>query len=212
MHLPDGLLPAIPCVAGYAVTAAATAASLAVIRRGPDPSRSIPKASIFTAAFFVASWIHIPVPPISVHLTLIGLLGAVLGPFAFLAILIGLFFQAVVFQHGGLTTLGLNAALMGIPAVLVGWAFRTAAPLWRRGPAWAAVAGCCAGVMGIALAAVGVSLVLVWAVPAQLDPTLRAAGVTALTLGHAPLAAIEGVFTALVVAFLIRVQPGLLER
>ena len=42
----------------------------------------------------------------------------VLGYFAFPAILIGLLFQALVIGHGGLTTLGVNAAMMGIPALL----------------------------------------------------------------------------------------------
>ena len=49
------------------------------------------------------------------------------------------------------------------------------------------------------------------AVPAELDPTLRSAGVTALTLAHLPLALVEGVFTAMVVLFLREVQPDLLH-
>lgn len=211
MHLPDGILPAGVCLAGYGAAALGCAASLAVIRTRPDPHREVPKASIFTAAFFVASWIHVPVPPTSVHLVLTGLLGAVLGPYAMLAVTIGLFFQAVVFQHGGLTTLGVNATLMGFPAMAVGALFRAMRPAWQRRRALATLAGFAAGAVGILLSAAGFAVVLVTAVPAGLDPSLRNAGITALTVGHLPLALVEGVFTALVVLFLRSVQPELLE-
>ena len=93
MHIPDGILPLGISAVGYATGGAATWYSLRKITQKKNSQASIPKASLLTAAFFVASWIHIPVPPASVHLVLNGLLGAVLGYYAFPAILIGLFFQ-----------------------------------------------------------------------------------------------------------------------
>jgi cobalt/nickel transport system permease protein len=117
MHIPDGILPVSVCAAGYAVTGAVTWYSMRRINKMEDPQASIPKAALLASAFFVASWIHIPVPPVSVHLILNGLMGVMLGWFAFPAILIGLFFQAIMFNHGGLTTLGVNAAMMGLPAL-----------------------------------------------------------------------------------------------
>jgi cobalt/nickel transport system permease protein len=146
-----------------------------------------------------------------VHLVLNGLLGVVLGPFAFLAILVGLFFQAVLFQHGGLTTLGVNATLMGVPALLVGAVFGLGARLWVGSRRWAAVFGFAGGFLAILLSALGFAVVLVTTVPAALDPSLRDTGVTALTLAHLPLAIVEGVFTAMVVLFLREVQPDLLH-
>lgn len=211
MHIPDGILPAGACLAGYGTAIAAGAGSLAAIKRRPDPHRAIPRASIFTAAFFVASWVHVPLPPASVHLLLNGLLGVVLGPFAFLAIAIGLFFQAVMFQHGGLTTLGANASIMGIPALLMGAMFRSARPLWRSSRAWTAVLGFSAGAGGIVLAALGFALLLVGTVSPAIDPSLRSAGVTVLVAGHLPVAALEGLLTAVVVLFFHQVQPDLLE-
>ena len=120
MHIPDGIVPAQICAAGYGLTGLLTWYSLRKIDRETqgDPAASIPKAALLTAAFFVASSIYIPIPPSSVHLLLNGLLGVVLGYFAFPAILIGLFFQALIVGHGGLTTLGVNAAMMGLPALL----------------------------------------------------------------------------------------------
>ena len=92
MHISDGLLPAPVAISGYAITGFATWYSLRQINRQSEPTQGIPKASLLTAAFFVASSIHIPVPPTSLHLILNGLLGVVLGYYAFPAILIGLFF------------------------------------------------------------------------------------------------------------------------
>ena len=57
-------------------------------------------------------------------LVLGGLLGAVLGYFAFPAILVALFFQAVMFGHGGLTTLGINGVILGLPSLLSAMIFR----------------------------------------------------------------------------------------
>jgi cobalt/nickel transport system permease protein len=212
MHVPDGVLPGSVCLAGFAATALCCGATLNIIGRREDPHEAIPRASMLTAAFFVASWIHIPVPPASVHLVLNGLLGAVLGPFAFSSILIGLLFQAVMFQHGGLTTLGVNAILMGVPALLVGALVRSMHRAWRRSRAWAAVLGFVAGAGGVGLAAVGLSVLLVLAVPAEVDPTVRQAGIVVLTAAHVPVMLVEGGLTALVMVFLRQVRPELLER
>jgi len=84
--------------------------------------------------FFVASLIHIRVYPTSVHLLLNGLVGIVLGLRAALAIPLGIFLQAVLVQHGGFTTLGVNCCDMVLPALFVGGMFRALQhlPLFRR--------------------------------------------------------------------------------
>lgn len=78
----------------------------------------IPRIALLTAAFFIASLFHIKIPPTSVHLLLIGLVGVLLGWRACLAIPIGLFLQVLLFQHGGFTTLGINTCIMALPALL----------------------------------------------------------------------------------------------
>jgi len=219
MHIPDGILPATVSLAGYATTGAATWFSLRKINQRENPREGIPAASLLTAAFFVASWIHIPIPPTSVHLVLNGLLGAVLGWYAFPAILIGLFFQAVMFQHGGLTTLGVNATMMGLPALLAHGIFRVrhvlAGKVDRQGRGFQAasgVLGFLAGAIGIGVAA-GIGLVmLITTIPSHLDVQAERASIVALTLAHVPLMAVEGALTALVVLFLERVRPELLEN
>ena len=218
MHIPDGVLPAAVSITGYATTGAATWYSLRKINQKENPQESIPKASLLTAAFFVASWIHIPIPPTSVHLVLNGLLGAVLGYYAFPAILIGLFFQAVMFQHGGLTTLGVNATMMGIPALLAYFLFRLRNLFGRRGDpgghphgVWNGVFGFLAGAGGLGVAVLIFSFLLTTFIPAHLDAATERASIYALTLAHVPLMFLEGVFTTLVVIFLQRVSPELLE-
>jgi cobalt/nickel transport system permease protein len=80
----------------------------------------IPRIALMTAAFFVASLIHIRVGPTSVHLLLNGLVGVVLGRRAGLAIPLGLFLQAALLGHGGFTSLGVNACVMTAPALAAG--------------------------------------------------------------------------------------------
>ncbi|MBE9474570.1 MAG: cobalt transporter CbiM [Chloroflexi bacterium] len=213
MHIPDGILPAAVCVAGYATTAGATWYSLRKINEQENPQESVPKAALLTAAFFVASWIHIPVPPTSVHLVLNGLLGVVLGYYAFPAILIGLFFQAVMFQHGGLTTLGVNATIMGLPALLAYFVFRLRSRLGLSDSRiWTGVFGFLSGALGLGIAALLAFTILIITIPGNIDAAAERASITALILAHVPLMLIEGLFTALVVTFLQRVKPELLNE
>jgi cobalt/nickel transport system permease protein len=213
MHIPDGLLPAQILAGGYAITGFATWYSLRQINRQPDPRENIPKASLLTAAFFVASSLYIPVPPVSVHLILNGLLGVMLGYFAFPAILIGLFFQALVIGHGGLTTLGVNAAMMGIPALLSYQLFQQRHSLEKLLPERFAT-GLCAffgGSLGLALTVLIFITLTITNLPTGLDNLAERRAVEVLALGHLPLVILEGIFTAMLVLFVQRVKPELLE-
>ena len=95
-----------------------TAAAMYKVR-----DEEIPRIALMTAAFFVASLIHVPIGPTSVHLLLNGLLGVVLGRRAPLAVLLGLTLQAVLLGHGGFTTIGVNTCVMALPALGAAWLF-----------------------------------------------------------------------------------------
>jgi cobalt/nickel transport system permease protein len=213
VHIPDGLVPAQVCAAGYAVTGLATWYSLRQINRKPDPTAEIPKASLLTAAFFVASSIYIPVPPVSVHLILNGLLGVVLGYFAFPAILIGLFFQALVIGHGGLTTLGVNAAMMGLPALVAYHLFGLRQRFGKALPERVSLGSFAflGGALGLGLAALIFLSLVITTIPAGFDADAERRFILVSTLAHVPLMVIEGIFTTLLVLFLHRVKPELLE-
>lgn len=196
---------------GYATTAALTAYSLREIGKQTEPQQHIPRASLLAATFFVASWIRIPIPPASVHLILNGLLGAMLGWYAFPAILIALFFQAVMFGHGGLTTLGVNATMMGGPALMAALLFRLPPPHWYERPLLIAGMGFLAGAVAPALS-VGLFFTLILTtIPASIDPAVERVALMALVAAHIPLIVLEGVFSAMVVEFLRRVRPDLLR-
>ncbi|MGD1865073.1 MAG: cobalt transporter CbiM [Phormidesmis sp.] len=219
MHISEGFLPAQVCIAGYGTTGLLTWYSLRQINRQGNPNAKIPKASLLTAAFFVASSISIPIPPTSVHLLLNGLLGVVLGYFAVPAILIGLLFQAMFFGHGGLTTLGVNASMLGFPALLAYHIFQLRFVLEPKEQAFSQSNGSIwrigafsflGGALGLALTALIFFVLMVTLVSADFDVQTEQVAVTYLTLAHLPLAIIEGGFTAMLAVFLQRVKPELL--
>ena len=211
MHIPDGILPMSVSAAGFAISGVATWYALRKINQQEDPQASIPKAALLTSAFFVASWIHIPVPPTSVHLILNGLLGVVLGWYAFPAILIGLFFQAIMFNHGGLTTLGVNAAIMGIPALAAYYIFQLRYKFGGDSPAALSRFAFLGGALGLGLAAAIAFPTLILTIPGHIDVVAERATIMALMIAHAPLMIIEGLFTATLVSFLARVKPELIR-
>lgn len=211
MHIPDGILTPEVVIGGYVTAGALTAFSLRKIRQLPDPEANIPKAALMTAAFFVASWIHIPVPPTSVHLVLNGILGVVLGWYAVPAIVVGLFLQAVMFQHGGLTTLGVNATMMGIPALLAFGIFQLRNHLRLKGAMFTSIFAFLGGAFGLGLGALIAFTLLVTSIPTYIDVSTERAAITALMVAHFPLALIEGFFTVLIISFLLRVRPDMVE-
>ncbi|RME62802.1 MAG: cobalt transporter CbiM [Nitrospirae bacterium] len=195
MHLSEGVLSGQVLLAG----AVASAGGLYMgVKRLRD--QDVPKVGLLSGAFFVGSLIHIPLGPTSVHLVLNGLVGLLLGWLAFPAILVGLVLQAVLFQFGGFTTLGVNLLIMAGPGVLVYYLFRSVlkTPLW-----WAGAFG--AGVTGVGLGALGLSTALYLSGEGFVTTAKLA------LLSHLPVAGIEGVVTAIVVGFLKKTRPEVLE-
>lgn len=197
MHISDGVLPISVTIGGYVAGAALAAWSA---RR--THSDELPKLAVVTAAFFVASLIHVPFGPTSVHLIIPGLTGALLGPSAFLSIGLGLMLQSLLFQFGGLTALGANALMMGLPALACGWFFQKFKGQTRTRQA---VTGGLAGAAGTILAAVILALLLATGGEDFF-------GVAKIALAaHIPVILIEGGISAFTVGFLARVKPALLQ-
>jgi len=206
MHLPDGIVPVGMALAGYAASGGLAALALNRIGHLPDPNAALPRAAMMTSVFFAASLVAIPVPPTSVHLMLSGLMGVMLGWFAFPAILVGLFLQAVLFGHGGLTTLGLNGLILGLPALLAAGLWRG---LGRRAPDLAALL---AG-GGAVLAALAIfAAILLAGLPVALDRGAERAALGVLMLAHLPLVLAEAVIVLVTLRVLRRVEPGLLPH
>lgn len=214
MHIPDAILPPQIYLGGYAVTGLVTWYSLKKINKQGNPAPLIPKAALLTAAFFVGSAIPIPIPPTSVHLVLNGFLGVVLGYFAFPAILIGLFLQALMLGHGGLTTIGVNAAMMGIPALLAYHIFQLRYAFWKRShtPLTTGSFAFLGGFLGLVLATLIFVGLVITTISADFDASAERTAVMTLLIAHLPLAILEGGFTAMLAVFLQRVKPELLTQ
>jgi len=197
MHISEGVLSGPVLAGGWALAAAGTTFGLKRL----DYDRLMTVA-ILSAAFFVASLIHVPIGPVSAHLILNGLLGAILGPAAFPAICVALLLQAVLFQYGGLIVLGVNTFDMAFPAVLCALVF---GPWLRSVGTWRTVGAFCCGFFSVLLAALFTSAAL------ALSGEAFIATAWAILLAHLPIMAVEGVITAMAVGFLAKVRPELLS-
>ncbi len=113
VHISDGVLSWPWLAGGFVVAGILLALSVRRIR-----DEEIPRVALLTAAFFVASLIHVKAGPTSIHLLLNGLIGVFLGRRAALAVFVGLLLQAVLMQHGGFLVLGVNVCIMTAPALL----------------------------------------------------------------------------------------------
>ena len=198
VHLSDGALATAWWASGFGGLAVLLAVAMWKVRED-----EIPRIGVLTAAFFVASSIHLPlvVLPTSVHLILNGLVGVVLGRRAPLAIAVGLLLQYLLLQHGGLTTLGINACIVSVPALAAGALY----PLLRRVGMSAFARGVVLGGGAVAGAVTLNFLALLfggkedWQVLAKL-----------VLLAHVPVVVIEGLMLGVLVSYLEKVKPDML--
>lgn len=197
MHISEGVLSLPVLLTGTGLTVVGTAIGLKKL----DYDRIMPVA-ILSAAFFIASLIHVPIGPSSGHLILNGLLGVMLGWAAFPSILVALILQAVLFQYGGLTSLGVNTFTMASPAVFCFYLFQ---PLLARGNGsrFTAAFGC--GFLAVLLSAT----LTATALALSGDAFREAAWV--LFYAHLPIMVIEGVITGFAYSFIAKVKPEVLS-
>ena len=197
MHISEGVLNAPVLITGVAFAVTGTAIGL----RQMDYDR-VAHVGVLAAAFFVASLIHVNVGPSSAHLILNGLLGLLLGWAAFPAIMVALILQAIFFQFGGLTTLGVNTVVMALPAVICYYLFKN---LIHRSSALAMVASFLCGFGSVLLSALFLGLALVfteksfWSVSGL------------IVAANFPVMVIEGIITVFCIAFLKKVHPEMLK-
>jgi cobalt/nickel transport system permease protein len=197
MHISDGILNTPVLVAGYA-----GAGVLATVTMRNMALEEIPKISVITSVFFVASLIHVPIGPSSVHLILNGLAGIILGWRAFPSIMLGLVLQAIIFGHGGVTVIGVNSLMMGGGALIayMVWQQRHRFSFKRKELVFGAMAG--------AIGTISSGTILAGALLTTGEAFFAVAG--AVLLAHIPIMIIEGAVTAFCADFLSRVKPEIL--
>jgi cobalt/nickel transport system permease protein len=152
---------------------------------------------MLASATFVISLVHFPLGATSVHLGLYGLCGILAGARAFPVIFASLLFQAMLFQHGGLLSLGLNAVNMGLGALL-------AAAMWRSGVGPENLRAFLCGFIGVITPALLIAL--------EFALTGYGKGFVFMSLLYLGAAALEGVLTVAIVGFLRGARPALLAQ
>ncbi len=199
MHLADGVL-STPVII---TTAAVTAATLVYSAKGIK-EEDVPKTSLLAGVFFAVSLISIPVGPSSIHPLFAGLLGVVLGRRAPLALFVGLLLQALLFQHGGLTTLGANTLMLSIPAIVASALFNVFGKIniFLKG----------ALIGGISVMITVAILVILLALTDIRFGQGSLSVINILVLGHLPLVAIEAAVTGSALQLIARVKPEMLNK
>jgi cobalt/nickel transport system permease protein len=197
MHISEGVLSGPVLISGAALAAVGTGIGLKKL----DYDK-IAEAGMLSAAFFVASLIHVPIGPSNAHLILNGLVGILLGWAAFPAILVALTLQGVFFQFGGITTLGVNTVIMALPAVVCYLIFGR---LIHKSPRTATIAAFACGFLSVLLSGIIVGLSLIFTE----ENFLAVSGL--ILAAHIPVMIIEGIVTAACVAFLRKVRPEMLQ-
>jgi cobalt/nickel transport system permease protein len=197
MHISEGVLSAPVLIAGGAIAVA----GLSIGLRKMD-NKNIPKVAVLSSAFFVASLIHVPLGPVSVHLVLNGINGMLLGWLSFPSIFVALTLQAILFQFGGITTLGVNTVIMALPGVICFFLFSGC--IRREKGFLPLVAAFSCGALSVFMSCVCVALALV----STEESFLVVAKL--IVMAHLPVMVIEGIITLFCVMFLKKVRPELL--
>ncbi|MDR3161894.1 MAG: cobalt transporter CbiM [Spirochaetaceae bacterium] len=184
MHISEGVLSPPVLAAGWAVAAGGLAVGLR-----KTPAEELPKTALVSGVLFLISLVHVPLGPSSIHLTLLGMAGLLLGWSVVPALFTALLLQALLLQFGGILSLGVNTAVMGAAALTAYGVFQA---LPRRFYLLSAFA---AGFIAVIAGAALVTAALFFS---NGNLALTAALIFA---ANVPLAAVEGIVSVFMIAF-----------
>lgn len=199
MHISEGVLSAPVLVGCGVVAAAGVGVGLAKMRE-----EDVVKTAVLTSALFVATLIRIPLGPSSVHLSLNGLAGLLLGWQVFPAFAVALLLQATLFGFGGISTLGVNLLILAGPGIVCFYLFNRLAMKAVPGKVfWVGLAsGACAIFVG--------GMLLAGVLITTGEEFTLVAGV--VLVAHLPVMVVEGLVTGTAVSFLRKVRPETLAK
>lgn len=200
MHLSEGILPAAQALA-WSVASAPFAVHSAR-RLQQDPSRR-GLLGVATALAFAVTLFPIPVPGLGAtsHMCATPFLALILGPAALaLPMTLALALQALLFAHGGLSTLGANVFTLGIAGPWLAWSLARLLRAAGVGPRLAAGLACGLGAAGVyVLDALMLGLALRGTQPFGHWVKVALLGFAPV---QAPLLLLEGILSALLIAAL----------
>jgi cobalt/nickel transport system permease protein len=194
MHISEGVLSPPVLLAGGLLSLSGLILGLKNLK-----TEKIPEIAVLSSAFFVASLIHIPIGPTSAHLILNGIIGLLLGWATFPAIFLGLLLQALLFQFGGLTTLGVNTFAVAFPPVVLGYIFRKF--LQKDKVFLTFVASFLVGFLSVIFTAILIGLALYFTEKSFIPVIITLLG------AHFLIAIVEGFITSFIVVYLLKVKP-----
>ena len=201
MHLSEGVLHSSTLLIG--AVGAVLGLAIGLKKMTGD---KLALTALFSAAFFVASTIHIPVGIGRVHLILNGIAGLFLGWRVFPAFLIALTLQALMFSFGGLAVLGVNLCIMALPAVVV----RLCVFPWLKANFCRQrliVSGILSGVIGVGGAALLASCVLAFDGSNQYHDLI-----SLLLVSHLPVFVVDSLISVGVLLTLAKMLPSAFEN
>jgi cobalt/nickel transport system permease protein len=168
--------------------------------------RAAPLMGVVAACLFAGQMLNFPVPGGTSGHLLGGVLAAVmLGPWAGVLVLtVVLAVQCVLFQDGGVTTLGANVFNVGVLGSLVGYSIFAPLRRWIGGAAGTVVGSVVAAWFSVVLAAIACSMELAAGSRFVLGPTLGA-----MLLAHTMIGLGEALITGMAVSFVLRARPDL---
>lgn len=197
MHISEGVLSAPVLVSGAVVSAGFIAAGFRKMQ-----GDRLTKTALLSSLFFIGSFIHVPIGPSSVHLLLNGIIGAVLGVGAFPAIFVALIFQALLFQFGGLTSLGVNTFNAAFPAIAAYFLFRYSV---RTSGLTRQIMFFITGFVPVVITC----LLVAFSLFLSGEELFQAA--SAIFIAHIPVMVIEGIASVFIFQFILKVYPEFLK-
>jgi cobalt/nickel transport system permease protein len=172
--------------------------------------KQIPLLSVITAVVFVAQMINFPIlSGTSGHLVGGTLVAILFGPFAaIVSITAILVIQCFLFGDGGLTALGANTLNMGVVAVFAGYAlYRVIARSSENGKRLL-VASFIGAYAGVVVAALVCGLEIGFSTSFPYGPEVT---VPAMLFWHLFIGIGEGIITAMVLLYLMRIRPDIVR-
>ncbi|WP_263832907.1 cobalt transporter CbiM [Sulfurospirillum oryzae] len=117
MHIPDGYLSPLTCIATYAAALPLWVIAFKKLKSQLDET-TLPLIASLSALSFIIMMFNIPIPGgTSGHAVGASLIAILFGPWvASLCVSLVLLIQALIFGDGGVTTFGANALLMAFAA------------------------------------------------------------------------------------------------
>ncbi|NQV15459.1 energy-coupling factor ABC transporter permease [bacterium] len=200
MHIPDGFLSTPVTLATSGISAATLTYSFNKINQSIKPEQ-IPLMGLLASFVFMIQLFSFPIGVgTSIHLTGALLISILLGPVSgFIIMTVSLLALALLFQHGGLFSLGANVLNMAFVGCFVAYGIYRLIPGKRLA---LVLAGLLSGVASAIFCATELALSGMLDLSSALKTMILIYGSTGL---------IEGIITLLILDFLLKVKPDLLR-